>query len=267
MGTRIVRGRPFTTEDRAGTTRVVVVSQSMARVIWPNRDAIGQCMHVGPGTPPCSYVIGIAEDIVQGEEQMTEGKRFSYYVPLSQFEPQGQTYMVIRMRSDAESQMENVRRSLVSVMPGPSYPTVRTMASVVGSTQRSWRLGANLFVVFGVLALIVAAVGLYGVIAYNVTQRMHELGVRVALGAQARDILSLIIGQGTRFTMAGVIAGTLLAVGVSRFVQPLLFEQSARDLRVYCAVAGVMVLVALIACAAPARRAAGADPNAALRSE
>ena len=267
MGTRIVRGRPFTDDDRAGSTPVIVVSESMAKILWPNREALGQCVHVSRQTAPCSTVIGIAEDIIQSADQLTQGKRFAYYVPLYQFEPQGQTYMVIKLRHDAESQMEAVRRSLLSVMPGASYPTVRLMETIVGGTQRSWKLGANLFVVFGILALVVAAVGLYGVIAYNVTQRMHELGVRVALGAQSRDILGLIVGQGARFALAGVILGSFLALAASKWVEPLLFEQSARDPMVYAIVGGLMMVIALAACASPARRAAGADPNAALRSE
>jgi ABC-type antimicrobial peptide transport system permease subunit len=117
------------------------------------------------------------------------------------------------------------------------------------------------------LALVVAAVGLYGVIAYNVTQRMHELGVRVALGAQSRDILGLVVGQGARFALAGAAVGSVLALVASKWVQPLLFEQSARDPIVYVAVGCLMLVVALAASASPARRAAGADPNAALRSE
>jgi ABC-type antimicrobial peptide transport system permease subunit len=141
------------------------------------------------------------------------------------------------------------------------------METIVGSTQRSWRLGASLFVVFGILALIVAAVGLYGVIAYDVTQRRHELGVRVALGAQSRDILGLVVGQGARFALAGIVVGTMLALVAARWIEPLLFEQSARDPRVYGTVGGLMMLVALVACAVPARRAASADPNAALRAE
>ena len=266
-GTRILRGRAFTPDDREGTQRVIVVSESMGKVLWPARDPIGQCIRVGRDTAPCSTVVGIAEDIVQQPAQMTEGKRYSYYLPLAQYQPQGQTYMLIRVNGDAERQSEPVRRALQGVMPGPSYVVVRTMESLVGGTQRSWRLGANLFVVFGLLALIVASVGLYGVVAYNVTQRMHELGVRVALGAQSRDILGLIVGQGARLALAGVLVGTVLAFLASKWVQPMLFEQSAHDPLVYAAVGGVMLLVALAACASPARRAAGADPNAALRSE
>ena len=124
-----------------------------------------------------------------------------------------------------------------------------------------------MFVAFGVLALVVAAVGLYGVIGYNVTQRMHELGVRVALGAQSRDILGLVVGQGVRFAAAGAALGTVLAYAASRWIEPLLFRQSAKDPVVYAIVGTILVLVALAASAAPALRASRADPNTALRSE
>ena len=124
-----------------------------------------------------------------------------------------------------------------------------------------------MFVAFGVLALLVAAVGLYGVIAYNVAQRMHELGVRVALGAQATDVVRLVVGQGMRFALTGVIAGLGLALVGAPWIQPLLFQQSARDPAIYAVVAGVLLFVAAVASAVPARRATRADPNAALRSE
>jgi putative ABC transport system permease protein len=124
-----------------------------------------------------------------------------------------------------------------------------------------------MFLAFGILALIVAAVGLYGVIGYNVTQRMHELGVRVALGAQRGDILRLVVGQGVRFAVAGIVLGSLLALLIGGWLQPLLFKQSARDPIVYAAVGLLLLLVALVATALPAVRATRADPNASLRSD
>jgi predicted permease len=266
FGTRILRGRGFTPADR--DARVVVVSESMGKVLWPGREPLGQCMRLREKDAPCTTVIGIAEDIVQQQQQLTDARRYSYYLPLGPLvQPQASTYLLVKMRRDAELQTETVRRALQASMPGPSYVTVRPMSAVLGSMQRSWRLGATLFVLFGILALVVAAVGLYGVIAYNVTQRMHELGVRVALGAQSRDILGLVMGQGARFALLGATVGSLLALAASRWIEPLLFRQSARDPLVYAGVGGVMLLVAIIASASPARRAAGADPNAALRSE
>lgn len=124
-----------------------------------------------------------------------------------------------------------------------------------------------MFVAFGGLALLVAAVGLYGVITYTVAQRMHELGVRIALGAQAGDVVRLVVGQGVRFAVTGIIGGLGLALVLAGWIQPLLFQQPARDPATYGAVAGLLLLVALVASAVPARRATRADPNTALRSD
>ena len=265
IGTRIVRGRGFTPADRATAPPVAIVSESMGQVLWPGKDAIGQCMRVRADTMPCTTVVGIAEDIVQ--QDMTSDKRYQYYLPLEQASPAGGSYLMLRMRGDPAAQQEMVRKTLQQVMPGQSYVTVKPFAEIVSQQRRSWRLGATMFVAFGVLALVVAAVGLYGVIGYNVTQRMHELGVRVALGAQAGDILRLVVGQGVRFATAGIALGSVLAVAGSRWIEPLLFRQPARDPLVYSVVGAVLLLVALAASAAPAVRAAQADPNTALRSE
>jgi putative ABC transport system permease protein len=265
MGTRIVRGRGFTPEDRPTAPRIAVVSESMAKVLWPGRDAIGQCMRVNADTMPCTTVVGIAEDMVQRD--LTSDQRFHYYMPSEQRGGASGFALLLKMRGDVASKQEMVRKTLQKVMPGQSYVTIKPLGEIVDAQRRSWQLGATMFVAFGALALVVAAVGLYGVIGYNVTQRMHELGVRVALGAQARDILRLVVGQGVRFAAAGVALGTLLAYGASRWIEPLLFKQPAKDPVVYSLVAAVLLLVALAASAVPAVRASKADPNTALRSE
>jgi predicted permease len=265
MGTRIVRGRGFTAEDRAGAPRIVVVSESMARVLWPGADAIGKCIRIGADTMPCTTVVGVAEDVVQNT--ITDRKRYRYYLPVAQFKPTNGYAVVLRTRDAPDLAAERVRASLQAVMPGQTYVTVRPLREIVEGEQRSWRVGATMFVAFGVLALAVAAVGLYGVIAYNVAQRMHELGVRVALGAQAGDVVRLVVGQGVRFAMAGVAVGGALAFVAGRWVQPLLFQQSATDVRVFAVVGAVLVTVAIVASSIPARRATRVDPNTVLRAE
>jgi hypothetical protein len=265
MGTRIVRGRAFTPADRAGAALVAIVSTGMAGVLWPGKDAIGQCMRVSSDTTPCRTIVGIAEDIVQRD--VTNDKRYHYYLPLEQFRPERGFYLLLKMRGDPAVQGDGVRRALQPLMPGQSYVTVRPLREAVDAAQRSWRLGATMFVAFGVLALAVAAIGLYGVIAYNVTQRMHEVGVRMALGAQAGDILRLVVGQGIRFAVAGVAVGVVLALFAATWLQPLLYKQSARDPIIYLVVSAVLVIVAVIASASPAVRAAKADPTTALRTE
>jgi predicted permease len=265
MGTRIVRGRGFTKDDRATTPRVAVVSESMARVLWPDVSPIGQCMRVGADTMPCTTIVGVAEDVAHGS--LVEDAPNRYYLPIEQFRPAAGYAVMLRMRGAPAASAERVRAALQSVMPGQTYVTVRPLSDVVDGERRSWRVGATMFVAFGGLALIVAAVGLYGVVAYNVAQRMQELGVRVALGAQTRDVVRLVVGQGVRFAVAGVTLGTVLALAAARWVQPLLFAQSARDVRVFGAVGAVLVLVAAAASALPARRATRVDPNTVLRAD
>ena len=265
MGTRIVRGRGFTTEDRATSPRIAVVSESMARVLWPNANAVGQCMRVGRDTMPCTTVVGVAEDVAH--ESLIEAKRYRYYLPIEQFRPTAGYGLVMRMRGDPAASTERVRGALQRVMPGQTYVNARPLRDLVEGERRSWQVGATMFVAFGVLALLVAAVGLYGVIAYNVAQRMQELGVRVALGAQAPDIARLVVGQGVRFAVAGVTLGTLLALVAARWLQPLLFQQSAKDITVFGVVGGVLIAVAILASSIPARRAVRVDPNTVLRAD
>src|SRR5213075_652628 len=139
--------------------------------------------------------------------------------------------------------METVRRSLQKLMPGASYVTARPMSEVFDPTIRSWRLGATMFVAFGGLALLLAAIGLYSVIAYNVVQRTHELGVRVAFGAQVRDVMRLVLGEGLRITLAGMVIGGAIALWASRLVAPLLYEVKPTDPLVY----GLVIVVLLVA--------------------
>jgi putative ABC transport system permease protein len=268
LDTRIVRGRAFDATDRIGTPLVAVVSESMARRLWPGRDAIGECMRVGSDAQPCTTVVGVAEDAVQGS--LSDDLHLIYYLPFDQKAADGGigARMLIRMSGrDAPRHEDEVRRALQSVMPGESYVTVWPLQDEVDSQQRSWRLGATMFVGFGLLALIVAAVGLYGVIAYDVGQRTQELGIRVALGAQTSNIMGIVVRQGVRFALIGVAAGTVIALAAARWFQPLLFHQSARDPVVYAVVGVTLLIVAIAASAVPARRAANADPNIALRAD
>jgi putative ABC transport system permease protein len=265
MGTRIVRGRNFTRDDRHGAPRVVIISEGMGRVLWPNEDPLGKCIRFRSDTMPCTTVVGIAENMVQND--LSAKNHFTYYAPVDQFNPSGGNGLFLRVQGDPKKQQEGVRKALQAVMPGQSYVTVTPLIDIIDGARRSWQLGATMFVAFGVLALLVAAIGLYGVIGYNVTQRMHELGVRVALGAQSKDILRLVVGQGRAFALAGVLLGGGLALFAGRWIEPLLFQQSPRDPLVYVSVGVIMLIVALAASASPAARAAKADPNVALRSE
>jgi putative ABC transport system permease protein len=264
VGTRILRGRGITAEDRGGAPLVTVVSEAMAGVVWPGRDALGQCVRVGADTAPCSRVVGVAETAVHDP---VKDQPLRYYLPLEQWPNEGGSYLVVRMRGLVEPAAETVRRALQAVLPGQQYVTVEPMSNLLDAQRRSWHVGAAMFVAFGVLALLVASVGLYGVLSYDVGQRMHELGVRIALGAQRTDVMRLVVGHGVRVALAGVAAGGAIALASARWIQPLLFQQSAQDPAVLITVGVVLVAVALVASAIPALRAVRADPNTVLRSE
>jgi predicted permease len=264
LGTRIIRGRGIQSGDVANAPGAMVVSDAMARVLWPGKDAIGQCIRINADTVPCTYVVGIAENIKSGT--LTDEPSYFYYLSAAQFNP-NRTGLFVRTHGEASRQADAIRRQLQKLMPTPAYITVTPFTEVIGQQTRSWKLGATMFVVFGCLALTLAAVGLYSVIAYNVVQRTHEMGVRIALGAQIKDVVKIIVGQGLRHGVAGILIGGLIAVTAARWVKPLLFDESPRDPVVYAIVTLVLLAVAITASWIPARRAARVDPNVALRSE
>jgi predicted permease len=264
MGTHIIRGRGIETGDVAGAPGAMVVSSAMAKTLWPTKDALGQCVKIGADTMPCTFVVGIAEDIKNN--QLSNDPGLYYYLPAAQFNPQ-QTELLVRTRGDAAKQAETVRHVLQSVMPGPSYITVTPFADVIGQQMRSWQLGATMFVVFGLLALALATIGLYGVIAYSVTQRLHEMGVRIALGARTVDVVWLVVRRGVLLGALGIVIGAAITLASAGWLEPLLFAESARDPVVYVLVAAAMLAVATVASFIPARRASLVDTNVELRSE
>jgi predicted permease len=263
MGTRIIRGRGFTAEDRETSPKVMVVGELMAKKLWPGQDAIGKCVKMNSDTMPCRTVVGIAEDV---RRSLISEIDLHYYMPIAQFHPE-QAGLFVRTRGPASAAVEEVRRTLQSMMPGPSYVTVTPMTIIIAPMIQSWKIGATMFAVFGALALVLAAIGLYSVIAYNVTQRTHEMGVRVALGAQARDVISLVVREGLRIVIPGVALGAIVSLIAGKWVAPLLFEVSPKDPPVLVAVIVTLLGVAVMASWLPAQRASRVDPNEALRSD
>ena len=264
MGTRVIRGRGITDQDTPRTPRAAVISENMGKALWPGRDPIGQCMRISADTAPCTYVVGIAENIK--DQSLAADSGYYYYLPAAQFNPTSGGLMV-RTRGDAKRYIEPIRRRLQREMPGASYITLTRFSEVLGSQTRSWQLGATMFVAFGVLALVLAAIGLYSVIAYNVAQRTHELGVRVALGAQSRDVVRLVVVDGLRIAVFGVVIGGGVALFAGKWVKPLLFNVSPKDPAVFAIVSLTLIAVAIAASWVPALRASRVDPNVALRSD
>ena len=265
MGTKLLRGRVFSARDTRASPRVMVVSESMAKKIWPDRDAIGQCVRVNGENVPCTEVVGVVQDI--RNTSLTDDAGLQYYLSIDQQSLDAGGGLFVRVRGEAESYVESIRRELQKAMPGASYITVTPLSEIFGVQTRSWRLGATMFTMFGGLALLVAAVGLYSVIAYNVVQRRHEIGVRVALGAQSPDVIRLVLADGLRVAVAGVAIGSTIAFAAADYVGPLLFQVSPKDPAVFSSVAAILILVALVASLLPARRASRVDPAVVLRAD
>lgn len=267
MGTTLLRGRPITATDNATAARVAVVSRGMGEALWPGQEVIGRCLRVGADTMPCTTIVGVSEDIVQSNHQLGEPKLYHYYLSVDQIPATGPRFLLVSVAGSPAIEVERVRKALQASMPGSSFVTVRRMESLLDGTYRTWRLGASMFVCFGLLALVVASVGVYGLIGYEVAQRMHELGVRVALGARRTDVVRLVLGRTIRLMVAGIMLGGTAALLAARWLEPLLFRQSATDARVYGFVGATMLLVAVLASAVPALRASRADPNQTLRAD
>jgi ABC-type antimicrobial peptide transport system permease subunit len=214
-------------------------------------------------------VVGVAENI--RTLNFTSDDRFTYYIPAAQYAaqlgpPEG-VILFVRVRRNPTLLVSALRAALQSEMPGASYVTVQPLREFVDPAMRSWTAGARMFLGLGMLAVVLAAVGLYAVIAFAVAQRTHELGVRIALGARVGDLLRLVIGEGVGVTLVGLAIGIGVALAAASTLGPLLFQVSPRDPLVYAGVAGMLIVVGVMASAIPATRATRVDPNVALRTE
>jgi predicted permease len=263
VGTPIVRGRVFGAEDGPLSTRVAIVNETMAKLLWPSSDPIGKCMIVGDDETRCSVVVGVVRDARRSG--IREEPSMQYYIPFGQESGFGGATLLVRPHGDARSFASTLRRAIAGITPDANRVEVVPMQDKVDPQMRPWRLGATMFGLFGVIALVVAAIGLYSVIAYVIAQRTHEFGVRVAVGATGGRIIRDVLGDGARIALIGAMLGVVLAALAAQRIEPLLFNESARDPLVYVGVTIVLLLVALIACVVPAVRAANVDPVIALR--
>lgn len=251
--------------DRAGSTRVALVGESMARRLWPGGDPLGHCLLIGD-SKECTEVVGVVADVKRNE--VTEEAASQYYVPMGQWpDANAVTALYVRTAVTPDQLAAAVRREMQAAAPGLPYADVRSFEDVIAPQLRPWRVGATMFSLFGALALTLAAVGLYGVLAYTVSQRTHEVGVRIALGAEGADILRLVIGQGLKVVALGVAIGTAGALAAGRLIRSLLYGVSPGDPFVLVAVTGVLLAVAAFASYWPARQATKVDPMVALRYE
>ncbi len=264
VGTRFIRGRLFTNADRAGSMPVAIVSKTMAETLWPGQDALGQCILVGMRTASCTYVVGVVQDTHR--RRIIETPFMHYYLPLEQgTKSVSRSTVLVRPRGDAAAAIPGLRQLLRQIDPTIRYVDAATLQENVSPQLRTWRIGATMFSLFAVLAVIVAAVGLFSVVAYTVEQRRHEIGVRVALGARAWDVITLVLRGTVGVGTLGVAAGTAMAVAAGRLAQPLLFQTDANDPLLLGGVSLLLVAIALVAAGFPALRAKRVDPMTALR--
>ena len=266
-GLRLMTGRLFTDDDRDGMPPVIVVDESAGKTYWPGRDAIGQCLIVVEPTNPCATVIGITRDAHR--EEMLENANAQLYMPLAQGYRRDPSVLIVRAAPEDVSRIAEVtRRELRRAFPRPGdLPWVRPLVARLEPQLRPWRLGAELFSAFGVLAVMVAALGVYSVLAYSVSQRRQEVGVRIALGAQTGHVLRLVVGEGMRTVAVGVGIGVAMVMALGQLVTSLLYGVSAHDPLTIGIAVLVLATVGVLASAVPAWRASRLDPMEALRAE
>ena len=285
MGVRLVEGRLFTRADTAGTPLVLLVNETMARTMWPGRRAIGGCVQAGHGPDlggdpmaaaallPCRTVVGVVRDS-RARSLRTEGNEArlpQYYVPAGQVPlppiPNVPNVggLLVRTAGDPERSAAGVQRIIQASSPVEVYARVRPYQTLIDPQLRSWRLGATLFTAFGLLALGIAAVGLFAVVSYLVSQRTREIGVRLALGGSGGRVRRLVIRDALRMGAVGAIVGAAVALAAAPLVRSMLFETSPREPVVFATAVVALLIVTLCAAAVPAWRASRVSPMTVLR--
>jgi putative ABC transport system permease protein len=270
MGMRLVKGRTFTEADNETAPVVAVINEAMAKKYWPNRDPIGQRFHIGNQDQPWITIVGIAAQV--RHNAVTEQPRTEMYVPHAQWAAagastsRGLTY-ILRTAGDPLALVGYVRQLVRSIDPGLPVADIRTLESVADDALAQPRFATQLLGLFAVLALTLAAIGIYGVISLLVTRRRQEIGIRMALGAKPGMILGLVVRRGMALSAVGVSVGLLAAALLTRAVSSLLYGVTRFDLVTFASVPAMLGAVALAACLVPASRAALMDPVRALREE
>jgi putative ABC transport system permease protein len=263
MQMRLLKGRGFTSADVPGTGNVAVIDQTFAQQFWPDQDPVGQKLTFGPDHVVCS-IVGVVNDIKM--YQLRGHPERQMYVPLAQF-PSRTLGFVARTPGTHIAVGDAIRNAIWAVDPDQPVSSVEQLQTLISLQHAGDSVLAQLMVAFGLLALFLCALGIYGLMAHIVAQRTREIGIRAALGAQRRDLLRLVLGQAARLTLVGFAVGIGAALGLTRFLRTFLFGVKPTDPLTFAAVTVLLSLVALAACYVPARRAMRVDPLVALRYE
>jgi predicted permease len=259
MGIPLRAGRAFTAQDKQGAPTVWLVNEAFARRYWPNENAVGKTLRNGDDVV---QIVGVVGDVRQ--QSLTEPPEPTAYIHYLQ-NMRGRLSLAIQTDGDALRYVNAVREAIWSLNRDQTITRVETMATIVGDTVARPRLLAALLVLFGVMGLLLGALGIYGVLAFAVSQRRQEIGVRVALGATPRSVLGLVVRQGMTLALAGVVAGVAGALVLTRGMAAVLYEVRATDPATFASVVVVLLGAAFAASWLPARRALRVDPVQALR--
>jgi len=266
MGITILAGRDFDERDAREASKVTIIDERLAREYWPDQDPIGKRIRFGPpeDNEPWHTIVGVVGEVKH--QRLDASTRESVYLPFAQI-PIGGSGLAIRTSGRPESVIGAVRSQVRELDHDLPLTRVMPMTEVMARSVWQPRLYTALFGVFAMVALILATVGIYGVMSYAVTQRTREIGLRMALGAQTQDVLKLVVGHGVVITAIGVGVGLVAAAALTRLMSSLLFGVTTTDPITFAAVSVLLAGVALGACFIPARRAAKVDPMVALRYE
>ena len=266
MGIPLRRGRLLDARDAADAPLAVLISESLAQRKFPGQDPIGKRLHVGPADRPWYTIVGVVGDVKQASLAATQSDAV-YITPEQGWFADNAMSLVVRARGDATALAPAIRKAIWSVDKDRPVVRVTTMDDLLAATAAERRFALILFETFGLVALVLAATGIYGVLSGSVTERTHEFGIRLALGAQRRDILRLVLRQGITLAALGIALGLIGASAATRVLQSLMFGIGLTDPVTFVAIPLLLALVALLACWFPARRATKVDPLVALRYE
>jgi putative ABC transport system permease protein len=259
----ILRGRTFTSDEDEQGKPVVLIDENLARRFWPNEEAVGK--HIGYDSPTWHEIIGVVPAVKSYGSEDTPLIRI--YTPMGRMPQRNAMLSVRSTTTDVKALSAGIMRAVQSIDKDLPIVDVATFDDVLARESSTRRFNAVLFSIFAALALVLALTGVYGVLAYSVSQRTHEVGIRMALGAGHRDVLRLFMGQGMRLVLIGLVIGLGGAFALTRLMSSLLFGVSTTDAATFVAVAVGLTLVGVLACYLPARRATRVDPLIALRYE